>query len=105
MTEAERLLKERDCPKGQGSGQMGSPAELYLTKNPLDDNTGGNPHSLVPQRASGNVGYRILDVIVFVVFILIGTYFARLSGPVVLGYIIGAMAFIVAPMIWRAGGR
>ena len=84
---------------------MGSPAELYLTKKPLADKAESNPHPPVPQRASGNVGYRILAVIVFVVFILIGTYFARLSGPVILGYIIGAMAFIIAPMIWRAGGR
>ena len=104
MTEAERILTE-PSRRSQEKAQMGSPAELYLTKNPLDDNVGSNPHPPAPQRTSGNVGYRILAVIVFVVFILIGTYFARLSGPVVLGYIIGAMAFIVAPMIWRAGGR
>ena len=52
----------------------------------------------------GSVVAKVVAVVVFLALILIGTYFARISGPAILGYIIGAAAFIVAPMIWRAGG-
>lgn len=52
----------------------------------------------------GSVVAKAVAVVVFLALILIGTYFARISGPAILGYIIGAAAFIIAPMIWRAGG-
>ncbi len=49
---------------------------------------------------------KVIAVVVFLVLIFIGTYFAKVSqggaGSVFIGYTLGAAAFIVAPMIWKS---
>jgi len=49
---------------------------------------------------------KVLAVIVFIVLILLGTFFARVSdggvGSAILGYALGVSAFIFAPMIWKS---
>ena len=103
MTEAERLLKEPNCPKGQEAEQTGSPAEQFLRKPAAIDCVRAKRNVPESRERSGNIGFKVLAVVVFVALILIGTYFARMSGPAILGYIIGAAAFIIAPKIWNAG--
>jgi hypothetical protein len=53
---------------------------------------------------SGSVN-KVLSVVVFFILMFIGTYFARVSsggiGSVFIGYTIGAIAFIVAPILWK----
>ena len=48
---------------------------------------------------------KILAIVVFLVLLFLGTYFAKVShggvGAAFLGYTLGALAFIVAPMIWK----
>lgn len=48
---------------------------------------------------------KVIAVVVFLVLLFIGTYFAKVSqggiGSIFLGYTLGAAAFIVAPMIWK----
>ena len=84
---------------------MGSPAEQFLQKPAAIDCVGTKRNVPESRERSGNVGFKALAVIVFIVLILIGTYFARISGPAFLGYIIGAAAFIIAPKIWNAGRK
>ena len=49
---------------------------------------------------------KVIAVVVFLVLIFMGTYFAKVSqggaGSVFIGYTLGAAAFIVAPMIWKS---
>ena len=47
------------------------------------------------------MGARILGVILFVLMILLGTYLARMSGHVLLGYIVGAAGFGLLGILWR----
>jgi hypothetical protein len=53
--------------------------------------------------SKSNVGFKILAAVVFLLLIFVGTYFVSVANPPIpiLGYIIGALAFIVAPKIWR----
>jgi riboflavin transporter FmnP len=44
---------------------------------------------------------RILGGIVFIVLILIGTYLARMTSHVLVGYIVGAAAFIILKSTWN----
>ena len=83
---------------------MGSPAEQFLQNLAEIDNDeiAVSPSSVL--KSKGSVGAKIVAVVVFLILILIGTYFARVSGPAILGYVIGAMAFIIAPKIWKSGG-
>lgn len=57
----------------------------------------------MPGLSKGNVGFKILAVVVFLLLIFVGTYFVSVAKPPIpiLGYIIGALAFIVSPKIWR----
>ena len=102
MTEAERLLSEEN-QSGTLPKPMKSPAEQMLAQPMATDAV--ESHTLAPvlDVKSGHVGFKILAIVVFVVLILTGTYFAKISGPPILGYIIGALAFILFPKIWRVG--
>ena len=55
----------------------------------------------LPQRMEFSMGARILGVILFVLMILLGTYLARMSGHVLLGYIAGAAGFGLLGILWR----
>lgn len=48
---------------------------------------------------------KAIAVVVFLVLMFIGTYFAKVSqggiGATFIGYTIGALAFIVAPILWK----
>jgi hypothetical protein len=93
-------LKVGESPE-PSKEQMMSPAERYLMKERQSDNTKPAPPVHVV-RAGGSVAFKVLAVVVFAIMILIGTYFAKVSGPPILGYIIGAAAFLVSPLIWNA---
>ena len=101
MTEAERLLSEVPYQNPMKEQTM-SPAERYLTKSQSDgENKEQTPISVSNSRSDGGVTFKIIAVVVFAILILVGTYFARVSGPPLLGYIIGAAAFIISPWIWN----
>ena len=78
-----------------------SPAERYLTESQSDDNKVQTPIAVPDRRIDGDITFKVIAVAVFVMLILIGTYLARVSGPPLLGYIIGASAFIISPLIWN----
>jgi hypothetical protein len=104
MTEAERLLKSgefKETPRQRSE----TPAELYL--NGCDE---AKEVSQCQKRddfpsVSSFDGFKIGAVLVFVLLILIGTYFAKVANTPFVGFAIGAVAFIVAPQIWRMGKR
>ena len=63
------------------------------------DGTAVEPKLL--QRMEFSMGARILGVILFVLMMLLGTYLARMSGHVLLGYIVGAAGFGLLSILWR----
>lgn len=82
---------------------MTSPAERYLNESQsYNASDTGVTSTITTVHANGRIVCKVLAVVVFIVLILIGTYFARISGPALLGYIIGAAAFIIAPWIWNS---
>ena len=102
MTEAEKLLSEESQSKTLPK-PMKSPAEQMLSQPMTTDTIESHTLSPVSDMKSGHIGFKILAVVVFIVLILTGTYFAKISGPPILGYIISALAFILLPKIWRVG--
>ena len=104
MTQAEQFLSGRsDSDSKATRGADKSPAERFLRCGSFDAECRQySSDTAAPRRSSGKA-FKVLGVIVFVVLILIGTYFARISGPAILGYVCGAAALIIAPAIWKAG--
>lgn len=50
---------------------------------------------------------KVIAAVVFLVLFFPATYFVKVSpdGPVLLGYFLGALAFIIAPVIWKANKK
>jgi len=50
---------------------------------------------------------KVIAVVVFFALFFPATYFAKVSpnGPVLLGYFLGALAFIIAPIIWKSNKK
>ena len=64
-----------------------------------NDGTAVEPR--LPQRMEFSMGARILGVILFVLMMLLGTYLARMSEHVLLGYIVGAAGFGLLGILWH----
>ena len=82
MTEAEKFL-------GQG-GQAVADA---------DNGTAADANQ--PHKIEFSMAARIFGVILFVLMMFLGTYLARISGHVLLGYIAGAAGFGLLGALWR----
>lgn len=82
-----------------------SPAEVYLvgdgSKGESDINDGPSDIS--------SIFFKIMAVLVFVILIFIGTYFAKVANGSIFGTFFGIVvavwAFMLAPKIWRCGKR
>lgn len=102
MTRAEQFLAGRSESNASPADDK-SPAERYLRDVSFDGVCRPGSSNAVAPRHSGGIALKTLAVVVFCVLILIGTYFVRMSGPSILGYVFGAAAFIISPAIWKAG--
>lgn len=104
MTEAERFLMKH-APRQEPTPASASPANQFIqrTNLPKAENA-TRTTSFGSSTASGSgAGRKVLAVIVFVPIFLVATYFAKGGGgSPLLGFIIGAVAFAVAGMIWRS---
>lgn len=88
MTEAEKFF----------SGKGNSQSVIGDTSVATTETTLGS-HTVECQQFS--LGARVLGIVLFIVLILLGTYFAKSAGHILLGYIVGFAAFGVLRVLWR----
>lgn len=104
MTEAERFLEDRRSQQQQ----VAMPPQA-----PPPPPVGQTAPTHAASVAQGGIGSKksssmnkVFAVIVFLVLIFLGTYFAKVSHggaiSVWFGYVLGASAFIFGSMIWKS---
>lgn len=104
MTEAERFLEERKNQQRKAGMPPQAPSPPPVRQAAPVHNESAAQGGIGPKsRCFMN---KVFAVIAFLVLLFVGTYFAKGSrggvGSVWLGYTLGALAFIFAPMIWKS---
>jgi hypothetical protein len=104
MTEAERFLEERRRPQQQAAMPPQTPPPPPAGQAAPTHAESAAQGGIGPKK--GSIINKVFAVIVFLVLLFLGTYFAKVSrggiGSVWLGYTLGAAAFIFAPMFWNS---
>lgn len=86
---------------------MGHRASAEQTPNVMGNGAERSAAERSHPSTVAKVGFRVLAVVVFLLLFFVATYFAKVARPPipVLGFVVGALAFIVGGGLWRLGGR